>query len=59
MDTILVVGGTGEIGWPVAHQLLADGYGVRLLVRNAERARTRLGADFEYYAGDVDDTDAI
>ncbi len=54
-DTILVVGGTGEIGRPVAHQLLADGYSVRLLVRNAERARARLGSDFEYSAGDVDD----
>jgi uncharacterized protein YbjT (DUF2867 family) len=58
-DTILVVGGTGEIGMPVAHRLLADGYSVRLLVRNAERARARLGSDFEYSAGDVDDPVAI
>ena len=59
MDTILVVGGTGEIGRPVAHRLLADGYGVRLLVRDAERARARLGPDFEYSVGDVDDPGAI
>jgi uncharacterized protein YbjT (DUF2867 family) len=59
-DTILiVVGGTGEIGRPVAHQLLADGHSVRLLVRNAERVRARLGPDFEYFAGDVDNSDAI
>jgi uncharacterized protein YbjT (DUF2867 family) len=32
---------------------------VRLLVRNAERARTRLGPDFEYSAGNVDDPDAV
>jgi uncharacterized protein YbjT (DUF2867 family) len=54
MDTILVVGGTGEIGRPVAHRLLADGYSVRLLVRNVERARARLGPDFEYSVGNVD-----
>jgi uncharacterized protein YbjT (DUF2867 family) len=59
MDTILIVGGTGEIGRPVARQLLADGYSVRLLVRNAERARARLGPDFEYSAGDIDNSDAI
>ncbi len=58
-ETILVVGGTGELGKPVARQLLADGYSVRLLVRNAERARASLGPDFEYSAGDVDDPDAI
>jgi uncharacterized protein YbjT (DUF2867 family) len=58
-DTILVVGGTGEIGRPVARQLLADGYSVRLLVRNAERARAQLGPDFEYSAGVVDDPGAI
>ena len=58
-DTILIVGGTGEIGRPVARQLLADGYCVRLLVRNVERARARLGPGFEYSAGDVDDPDAI
>jgi uncharacterized protein YbjT (DUF2867 family) len=58
-DTILVVGGTGEIGRQVARQLGADGYGVRLLVRNEERARAHLGPDFEYSAGDVDNPDAI
>lgn len=39
--------------------MLADGYSVRLLVRNAERARARLGPDFEYSAGCVDDPDAV
>jgi uncharacterized protein YbjT (DUF2867 family) len=39
--------------------LLADGCNVRLLVRNAERARTWLGPDFQYSAGNVDDPDAV
>ena len=58
-QTILVVGGTGMLGEQVARQLLRDGFKVRLLVRDAERARTLLGADFEYFVGDVDDSDAI
>jgi uncharacterized protein YbjT (DUF2867 family) len=58
-ETILVVGGTGELGKPVARRLLADGYSVRLLVRNAERARALLGPEFEYFAADVEDSAAI
>ena len=58
-ETLLVVGGTGELGEPVARQLLADGYSVRLLVRDVARAHTLLGPEFEYFAGDVDDPAAI
>jgi nucleoside-diphosphate-sugar epimerase len=58
-ETILFVGGTGELGKPVARQMLADGYSVRLLVRTPERARTLLGPEFEYFAGDVGDSTAI
>ncbi len=39
--------------------MLADGYNVRLLVRNVERARFRLGPEFGYSAGNVDDPDAV
>jgi len=39
--------------------LLADGYNVRLLVRNVERARARLGPQFEYSAGNVEGPDAV
>lgn len=58
-DTILVVGGTGMLGEQVAWQLLLDGFEVRLLARDLERASTLLGSDFEYFAGDVDNSDAI
>ncbi len=56
---ILVVGGTGMLGEQVARQLLRDGFEVRLLVRDVERARALLGPGFEYSAGDVDDSGAI
>ncbi len=57
--TILVVGGTGLLGAAVARQLRHDGYDVRLLVRNVERARASLGSDFTYIAGDLGDPAAI
>jgi NADH dehydrogenase len=43
----------------VARQLLADGYSVRLLVRDVARAHTLLGPEFESFTGDVDDPAAI
>lgn len=58
-ETILVAGGTGLIGEPVARRLHDDGYRVRLLVRDARRARDRLGPDFEYVQGDVGDAAAV
>ena len=58
-DTILVAGATGMIGEPVARQLRADGFQVRVLVRNSLRARDRLGPDVEYVQGDVEDAAAV
>ena len=58
-QTILVVGGTGMLGEQVARQLLRDRFEVRLLARDVERARTVLGPNFDYFAGDVDTPDAI
>jgi uncharacterized protein YbjT (DUF2867 family) len=56
---ILVIGGTGLIGRPVARQLLEDGYDVRLLVRDPESARSRLGPGFDYAPGDVEDEPSL
>lgn len=52
--TILVIGGTGMLGKPVAQQLKADGFNVRLLVRNPEKAKKLLGEGYELMQGDVD-----
>ncbi len=53
--TILVIGGTGMLGKPVAQQLKADGFNIRLLVRNIEKAKKVLGDGYELIKGDVDD----
>jgi uncharacterized protein YbjT (DUF2867 family) len=57
--TVLVVGATGQLGGPVASQLLQDGFVVRLLVRDVDRARRLLGAGFDHVQGDVTDPAAV
>jgi uncharacterized protein YbjT (DUF2867 family) len=59
IDRILVIGGTGLIGAPVARRLLVEGHPVRLLVRDVERARAQLGREFEYAQGSVTDSAAV
>ena len=57
--TILVIGGTGMLGKPVAQQLKADGFKVRLLARNPEKAQKLLGDGYEISKGDIDDRDSL
>ena len=57
--TILVIGGTGMLGKPVAQQLKADGFNVRLLARNPEKAQKLLGARYEIVKGEVDNPAAL
>jgi uncharacterized protein YbjT (DUF2867 family) len=59
IDRILVLGATGLIGAPVARRLAGDGYQVRLLVRDPERAEPKLGPGFEYLPGSVTDRAAV
>ena len=40
-ETVLVIGGTGQLGAPVAQQLRRDGYRVRLLARTLPAAPDR------------------
>ncbi len=51
---ILVIGATGMLGEPVARQLQADDYTVRVFSRNASTARARFGAGYEVVEGDVE-----
>jgi uncharacterized protein YbjT (DUF2867 family) len=55
MNKILVLGGTGLLGAPVARRLLADGFDVRLLARDPGKAADMFGASVEIAAGDVTD----
>jgi uncharacterized protein YbjT (DUF2867 family) len=57
--TILVIGGTGMLGKPVAQQFKADGFNVRLLARNPEKAQKLLGAGYEIVKGEVDNAAAL
>jgi uncharacterized protein YbjT (DUF2867 family) len=56
--TVLVIGGTGQLGAPVARQLRSDGYRVRLLARTLPAAPDR-DAGLEYVQGDLDDTESL
>jgi uncharacterized protein YbjT (DUF2867 family) len=56
--TVLVIGGTGQLGAPVAGQLPRDGYRVRLLARTLPAAPDR-DAHLEYVQGDLDDTKSL
>jgi len=52
---MLVLGGTGLLGAPVARRLESDGFAVRILSRDPRNARRLLNASIEVMAGDVGD----
>ena len=58
-ETVLVVGATGHIGAPVAERLRANGFDVRLFVRDLIRARARFGEGFAYATGEVNDRSSL
>jgi uncharacterized protein YbjT (DUF2867 family) len=57
--SILVLGGTGMLGQPVARRLKEDGFQVRFLVRDVEKAKGSFDQAFEIVPGDVRDTDSL
>jgi uncharacterized protein YbjT (DUF2867 family) len=56
---VLVIGGTGMLGLPVAEQLQLDGFEVTVMSSNADRARQKLGDRFEVVEGDVTDIESL
>jgi uncharacterized protein YbjT (DUF2867 family) len=56
---VLVIGGTGMLGEPVARQLQANGHAVRILTRSPAKAQARFGSQFEVAGGDVEDPAAL
>lgn len=57
---ILVIGGTGMLGKPVAERLKADGFTVRLLARNVVKAKSMLGEGYyEFAEGDYKDVASL
>jgi NAD dependent epimerase/dehydratase family enzyme len=49
---VFVTGGTGMLGTPLVHKLLARGYRVDLLTRRYARARQEFGTDVTPHEGD-------
>ncbi|MEX2188022.1 MAG: NAD-dependent epimerase/dehydratase family protein [Pirellulales bacterium] len=58
-DLTLVTGATGLVGNNVVRRLLADGGGIRALVRSGQASREFAGLDVEVFAGDVTDPDSV
>ena len=56
---ILVLGGTGMLGKPVTKQLQKDGFQVRILARDAEKAKAQFDGSVEIVHGDVIDTERL
>jgi uncharacterized protein YbjT (DUF2867 family) len=56
---ILILGGTGLLGEPVAHRLNDDGFQVRIMARGVEKARQMFDESFEIVAGDVANIDDV
>jgi uncharacterized protein YbjT (DUF2867 family) len=59
VNRVLVVGGSGMLGEPVARRLAAGGHDVRVLARHPEHAAERLAGVCELVRGDVDDRESV
>jgi uncharacterized protein YbjT (DUF2867 family) len=58
-DTILVIGGTRGVGLLIVRRLLGDGFRVRVLARDPERATAALGPQVEIVRGDLTKPDSL
>jgi uncharacterized protein YbjT (DUF2867 family) len=56
---VLVAGATGQTGMQIVRHLQQDGFRVRALVRDPDKAREQLGPDVDYAQGDVKDVAAV
>lgn len=56
---VLVVGGAGMLGRPVVRRLVRDGFTVRVLARDRQRAAALVPGSCEFAAGDLRDATAL
>lgn len=56
---ILVIGGTGLIGEHIARRLKEDGYRVRVMARDGNKARKMFDESFEIAIGDLKNTNSV
>ncbi len=59
VNNVLVVGGTGMLGYPVVRRLRADGYAVRVMTHNLERAQRIFGDSVSLVEGNVTDQETL
>jgi uncharacterized protein YbjT (DUF2867 family) len=59
LKKILVIGGTGRLGQPVARHLKEAGFEVRVMSRDVEKAKKLFDDSFEIVQGDVTDSDSL
>ncbi len=59
MDTTLVTGSTGLVGYHIVHALLQRGRRVKVLVRSLDKARALLPGACEFVQGDITDKGAV
>lgn len=57
--TVLVIGATGTLGEPVARHLKEDGFRVRVMTRDSNKARGIFGETFDIVVGDVMDAGSL
>ncbi len=57
--TILVVGGTGMLGQPVSHRLQEDGFRVRIMTRDGQKAKKLFDDSFEIVVGNPVETNSL
>ncbi len=58
-NKILVLGGTGLLGQPVARRLKESGFQVRIMTRDLQSAKKMFDSSFEVFAGDLLDADCL
>jgi uncharacterized protein YbjT (DUF2867 family) len=59
METTLVSGATGVVGYHIAGALMRRGRPIRALVRSMERARRILPVECELIQGDITDKESV
>lgn len=58
-NSIAIIGATGMLGRPVAQAFINEGWQVRILARNAEKAQRMFGSSVSIVEGDLKDIDAL
>jgi len=57
--TVLVIGATGTLGEPVARHLKEDGFRVRVMTRDSNKAQGMFDETFDIVVGDVMDAGSL